>query len=233
MISLDYYYNSVRTDDPATTGQGLTSCTDGGLADMDCRLSWQLANRGVAGTDPNAVGSWSRGGNTFAGEWLVWKGGWMSLSVNGLSLDSSFLGEGTRAATASTGTSIASGEQYESWFDFNTTPVEGSFMSADGTCLIGNGGSECNAAYIKQMPALRTHYPGTSGGYDGGARTSTGYNDARFGLEVTGLSAEYDGAGVPGWMRNEGGSFTSMKIADNNGYQAGIAFGGSFYLYGF
>lgn len=261
MVSLDYYYNSVKTDQPfnpaspATTGagHGLASCTDGGaLADTDCRLSWQLANRGGAASNPNAAGSWvDADGNTHAGEWLVWKGGWASLSVNNLLLDGSFLGEGSRQAGSSSGLAIqmidGSGSAlgtpveglteaaYESWFAFNTiNPTEpgkdkGSFVDPDGNCLL----EECTVAYLKKMPALRTRYPGTSGGYVDADKASVGYNDARFGLHVSGLSAEYDTGGQPGWLLNNGGAFTSLTIADNNGHQAGIAFGGDFYLYGF
>ncbi|MCK0152558.1 hypothetical protein MWU49_02480 [Alcanivorax sp. S6407] len=259
MVSLEYYYNSVRTTNAATTGAGLASCSNdpnGALADMDCRLSWQLANRGNASIDSNVPGTWTDAdGNNFAGEWLVWKAGWASLAVNDLSLDGAFLGTGNRAASSSTGTAImidGSGaalstpveglteSSYESWFADNIIfPSEpgkdkGSFLDSSGNCLLGNGGSDCTAAYLRQMPALRTFYPNTGGSYDDTSKSSVGYNDARFGLHVTGLSAEYDDAlqGV-GWKLNNHDSFTSLTIADNNGHQAGIAFGGNFYLYGF
>lgn len=246
MVSMEYYYNSVRTDDSTTTGAGLAKCSNGGLADMDCRLAWQLSNRGDAGaagiygsttwTLPGGGGC--NGQSTCKGEWLVWKAGWASLSVNDLMLD---------AATLSDAGS--SGAAYESWLTPNLVGVYGSFVDSNGTCLMpvgpSDGGAACSVAYMKAMPALRTHYPNTSGTYNSGTRATTGFNDVRFGLEVTGLSAEYDcataataGCGVsaaagPGWMLNNGGSFTSLKIADNAGNQAGIAFGGNFYLYGF
>ncbi|WP_156496665.1 DUF6160 family protein, partial [Alcanivorax sp. HI0083] len=96
MVSIEYYYNSVRTDDPSTTGQGLSSC--GGpsdLGNMNCRLAWQLANRGDAGasgiysaTNWNLPGGGGcDGAGSCKGEWLVWKAGWASLAVNGLMLD--------------------------------------------------------------------------------------------------------------------------------------------------
>lgn len=244
MVSIEYYYNSIRTDDPATTGQGLAKCTDGGLSDMDCRLSWQLSSRGDADTSGiYTATTWTLPGGggcdgqaTCKGEWLVWKGGWMSMSVNDLMLDASILGD-----------AVSAGASYEAYLADNLIPVYGSFVDSAGNCLMpvgpSDGGAPCTVAYMQNMPALRTHYPNTSGTYDSGTRTSSGYNDVRFGLEVTGLSAEYDCAtgaetgcgGTPGvgWQLNNGDSFTSLKVADNNGYQAGIAFGGNFYLYGF
>lgn len=238
-VSLEYYYNSVRTDDPTTTGQGLASCTNGGLGDMDCRLSWQLSNRGDAANQGiYTPTTWTVGGNTFDGEWLVWKGGWMSLAVNGLNLDASFLG-GINGA-------VSAGASYEGFLANNLVPIYGSFVDSSGDCLMpaGYGLTPCSVAYLKATPALRTHYASAaadstycntnSGGSCTAAKTSVGYNDVRFGLEVVGLSAEYDvPGGNPGWMNNGFDSFASLKIADNNGHQAGIAFGGNFYLYGF
>lgn len=233
-ISIEYYYNSTRTNDPATTGAGLSSCTDGGLADMDCRLSWQLANRGNAGsagiyasttwTLPNGGGC--DGAATCFGEWLVWKAGWMSVAVNELSLDASFMGE-----------AVSSGVAYEGWLASNLVGVYGSFVDSTGTCLMPADPSgtyaACTANYMRAMPALRAHYAGTSGGYNSGTRQSSGFSDVKFGLQVTGLSAEYDDGTDSGWQLNNFDSFTSLRIADNNANQAGIAFGGDFYLYGF
>ncbi|MDF1637847.1 hypothetical protein [Alcanivorax jadensis] len=240
MVSMEYYYNSMRTDNPATTGAGLSKCTDGGLGDMDCRLAWQLSNRGNAGSagiyNPTnwtlPGGGGCNGSPTCKGEWLVWKAGWASLSVNNLMLDAATLGDAESSANAGdpdTG--------YEAWLAPNLEPIYGSFVDSEGACLMpvgpSDGGGACTAAYMRAMPALKTHYPNTGGTYDSNTRTAAGFNDVRFGLEVTGLSAEYDSATQPGWMLNNGGSFTSLKIADNAGHQAGIAFGGDFYLYGF
>lgn len=250
-ISLDYYYNAVKTDahtfaaagSGQPTGYGIAACGGGdgyaaALGDMDCRLSWQLANRGDADTlGVNTTTTWdyNNGTSTYPmdGEWLVWKAGWMSLSANGLNLDASFLGEAD-----------SSGTSYESWLNPNLAPIYGSFVNSSGTggsdgsgCLMpdGHGLSPCTVDYIKAMPALKTHYDNGGGSYDSASRTLTGYNDARFGMQIIGLSAEYDDnvGGVPGWRRNEMGSFTSLRIADNNGNQAGVTFGGNFYLYGF
>lgn len=232
-VSMEYYYNSMRTSDPTTTGAGLGKCTDGGLGDTDCRLAWQLSGRGAAATQGiYEATTWTLpggggcdGSSTCRGEWLVWKAGWASLVVNDLNLDAAFLGD---AASA--------GSDYEHWL-INNSQLGGSFADSSGSCLMPADRSgaygTCTVDYMKAMPALRTHYANTGGTYDPTSRTTTGYNDALFGLEVTGLSAEYDTAGQPGWELNNHGSFTSLKIADNHGHQAGIAFGGSFYLYGF
>lgn len=232
-ISMEYYYNSMRTNDPTTTGQGLAKCTDGGLGDMDCRLAWQLSNRGNAASGIYSPSTWTLasgggcdGAATCRGEWLVWKSGWASLAVNDLYLDAAFLGDANSSAPI-----------YESWLADNMRAVYGSFVDSAGNCLMpadpSGSFAACSVDYMKAMPALRTHYAGTSGTYDPASRTVSGYNDARFGLEVSGLSAEYDSPTEPGWMLNNGGSFTSLRVADNHGHQAGIAFGGNFYLYGF
>lgn len=146
------------------------------------------------------------------GKWLVAKNGWASLDVNRLSLDAAFLGDAESAVNTGL---------------FN----DGKFREVDGSCLIGT----CSAAWIAKMPALRTHYPGTSGSYDPGTASSTGYDDVKFGLFIEGIAVEYDSAvgADDGWSRNQNGAFMGVNIRDNNGYQAGIAFGGNFYLYGF
>lgn len=78
LISLDYYYNSEKTDIASTDGQRLTgfcSAPNGttSLGDMDCRLAIQIENRND--------------------NWLVIKNGHASLSVNRISLDASFLSD--------------------------------------------------------------------------------------------------------------------------------------------
>lgn len=242
MVSIEYYYNSMRTDNPATTGGGLAKCSDAGLADMDCRLSWQISNRGNAALDGiYASTSWTlpggggcNGNATCRGEWLVWKAGWASLVVNDLMLDAASLGDAISSENAG-----SPGTGYEAWLAPNLVGIYGSFVDSSGNCLMpvgpSDGGAPCTVAYMKNMPALRTHYPGSGGTYTPGASGGvvTGFNDVKFGLEVTGISAEYDSPTQPGWMLNNGGSFASVKIADNAANQAGIAFGGDFYLYGF
>lgn len=150
-------------------------------------------------------------------EWLVFKNGWASLDVNRLSMDASFLGDAGSAANVGF---------------FN----EGKFRQPTelgGACLLETG--VCTTATIAEMPGLRTHYPETSGSYNPGSQTSSGFNDVRFGLYLEGMAVEFNSAvGVQdGWQRNLNGSFLGLNIADNNGNQAGIAFGGDFYLYGF
>lgn len=232
MVGLEYYYNSVRTSNPTTSGAGLEICANGGLGDMDCRLAWQLSGRGQAYNDIYASTTWTytaSNGSTHImdGEWLVWKAGWSSLVVKDLMLDAATLGDAE-----------SSGAAYQPWLTDNVRPVYGSFVDSSGNCLMplgpSDGGATCSVAYMTNMPALKTHYPGTGGTYNSGTRTTTGFEDVRFGLEVTGLSAEYDNGTQAGWQLNNGDSFTALKIADNNfENQAGIAFGGSFYLYGF
>tara|TARA_R110002073_G_scaffold25832_1_gene85067 strand:- start:9103 stop:9858 length:756 start_codon:yes stop_codon:yes gene_type:complete len=203
LISLDYYLNTTKTTDPATTGAPLaTYC---GADPINCRFTWQIANR------ENGV---DHSGMTGArGEWLVYKDGYASLTVDRLSLDASFLGDAVSASAA-----------YTSWFN------SANFQDSSGTCLLEGA---CDASTIQLMPALRTHYPGTSGSYDSNAERSTGYNDARLGMYVGGLAVEYDQGGTPGYERNAQGSFAGLSIQDNYSHQAGFAFGGSFYMYGF
>lgn len=86
LISLDYYYNSEKTDVASTDGQrlsGFCSAPNGttSLGDMDCRLAIQIENR--------------------SDNWLVIKNGHASLSVNRLSLDAAFLSDaGSSSNTA-------------------------------------------------------------------------------------------------------------------------------------
>lgn len=203
LISLDYYLNSAKTTDPTTTGAPLTTYC--GADPINCRFTWQIANR------ENGV---DHSGMTGArGEWLVYKDGYASLTVDRLSLDASFLGD-----------AVSAGPAYTSWFN------AANFQDSSGTCLLEGA---CNAATIQLMPALRTHYPETSGSYDSGTERSTGFNDARLGMYVGGLSVEYDQGGIPGYERNAQGSFAGLSIQDNYSHQAGFAFGGSFYMYGF
>lgn len=199
LISLDYYYNSEATDDPATTGGALIGGAYGcaepdgasSLGNNNCRLAVQLENRET--------------------EWLVFKNGHASLVATRLSLDASFLGE---AASSAPG--------YVSFFNSEK------FLDEGNNCLLGTG--NCNTDYIGDMPAVRAHYPQTGGAYNSTTFASNGYNDVRFGLYFEGLAVE---PGSGGWQTNVNGSFMGLRIADNNGHQAGIAFGGDFYLYGF
>ena len=197
LVSLEYYYNIERTNDPGTTGQALIGGThgcsmpDGGasLGNVNCRLALQLENRET--------------------EWLVFKNGYASLVINRLSLDAAFLGDASSAANTGF---------------YNNAK----FVDENGSCLLGPG--NCTASYIAEMPAVRAHYPQTDGSYDHVMFSSTGYSDARFGMYFEGLAVE---PGEMGWQSNANGSFMGAKIADNNGPQAGIAFGGDFYMYGF
>lgn len=203
LISLDYYYNSEKTDDPATNGQALpgfcaTPGTAGSLANMNCRLAIQIANH--------------------EDHWVVVKNGHASISVKRLSLDAAFLGDASSAASS----------------EVNLAK----FQDSSGTCLIGAGNCGSDAAamtIIQEMPALRAHYPETGGTYDSGNRVSVGYDDVKFGLYFEGMAVELNTiANVQdGWSLDNNGSFLGLNIADNNGPQAGIAFGGDFYLYGF
>lgn len=146
------------------------------------------------------------------GIWLLAKNGHASLAVNRLSMDAAFLGDAASAASP---------------LLYN----DAKFRDADGSCLLG----ECSASWIAKMPGLRTHYPGTGGSYNPASTRSIGYDDVKFGLFIEGIGVEYDsapGAG-DGWSRDQSGAFMGVSIRDNNGYQAGIAFGGNFYLYGF
>lgn len=199
LISLEFYYNSEKTNDPATTGQrlsGFCSTPNGGtsLGNQNCRLGIQIANR--------------------LDNWLVIKNGYSSISVNRLSFDAAFLGDA--ASAANTG-----------YFNLEK------FRDASGNCLLET--NSCTTTTIAESPALRTHYPETSGSYNPATQATSGFNDVRFGMYVEGMAVEFNsGPGLQdGWQQNNNGSFLGLNIADNNGNQAGIAFGGDFYLYGF
>ena len=202
LISLEFYYNSEKTSNPATNGQrlgGFCSAPDGdaSLGNQNCRLAIQIANHEA--------------------HWIVAKNGHSSISVNRLSLDAAFLGDAGSAANVGY---------------FN----EQKFRDSSGNCLLEL--NSCTTATIMEMPGLRTHYPETAGSYNPGTRTISGFNDVKFGMYVEGMAVEFNsGPGIQdGWQvnaLNDNGSFLGLSIADNSGHQAGIAFGGDFYLYGF
>lgn len=148
-------------------------------------------------------------------EWLVFKNGHASLVVTRLSLDAAYLGDGSAAQSG-----------YAGFFN------EDKFRDVDGTCLLGAG--NCNVEYVASMPGVRLHYPQNGGSYDPVTGESSGFNDVRFGLFFEGLAVEYNSPGVQdAWAKNERGSFMGARIADNNGHQAGITFGGDVYMFGF
>lgn len=141
-------------------------------------------------------------------EWLVFKNGHASIDVDKLAIDASVLG-GSRGADAA----------YAGWFD------AAKFQDIDGvTCLLEAG---CTTTAISQMAGLRLSYPeGTNG---------ENFGNVKFGMYFEGLAVEPN-LGAPngnGWVGNQNGSFMGLNVADNNGQQANIAFGGDFYLYGF
>lgn len=228
VISFDYYLNS----DP-NTGAQLSGGTDNycGDSELNCRFTWQIAGRENGWESPNYPGE------QFLGEWLVYKDGFASININRLQLDASFLGQ-----------SESSKGDYLDFFN------PGKFEDFSGNCLLNSGGTpgSCDSANRDDLaitPALKTHYPDTGGEYypvDGSqvAGTTSGYNDVRLGMYFGGLAVEYD-SNIPAdpvatppneWGYNRGdinNSFMGLNIADNNGPQAGIAFGGDFYMYGF
>ena len=146
-------------------------------------------------------------------EWLVFKNGHASIDLRRLAIDASLLGD-SHGGSAS----------YHGYFN------EDKFTDQDGTtCLLPSGDCSNGAASgLAEMPGLRLSYPeGETDGLE--------FNDVRFGIYFEGLAVEPN-ALVPsgnGWEGNNNGSFMGLNIADNNGHQAGIAFGGDFYLYGY
>lgn len=212
-ISFDYYYNS----DP-TTGRALTSgdyaCGDGANYE-NCLFTWQIAGRehGDEGWGPS---------NAFKGEWLVYKEGYLTLNVKRLALESSFLGQAKSAAS-----------NYESFHNeekFKGKIFDGTSVDHSIQCLLE---VDCSVASLKETPALRTYYPDTHGSYNAATGTSTGYDDVRVGLAFERLAIEYDNGTTPGYEQDLQGSFAGLRITDTNDATAGIAFGGSFYMYGF
>ncbi len=200
VISFDYYLNSEKTNDKATDGQVLGAYC--GASSLNCRFTWQIAGRGEGEQ------------GSYAGEWLVYKDGYASLSVNELSLDAAFLGDASSPA----------------WVNDAFIAGNKRFQDVDGSCLLEGG---CTVANMMLTPALRTHYSNTSGSYNPLDGTTNGYNDVLLGMHIGGLAVEYDAGAVPGYNRNDQGSFMGLSIRDNNGPRAGIAFGGDFYMYGF
>lgn len=207
-ISFDYYYNS----DP-TTGMALTSvdyaCGDGAHYE-NCLFTWQIAGR---------EHTW---GNNFSGEWLVYKEGYLTLNVKRLALESSFLGQAKSAAS--------NYEGFHNEAKFKGKIFDGTSVDHSIQCLLE---VDCSVASLKETPALRTYYPDTHGSYDAANGTSTGYDDVRVGLAFERLAIEYDNGTTPGYEQDLQGSFAGLRITDTNDATAGIAFGGSFYMYGF
>lgn len=208
LISLEYYYNSSPTDNTSTadfdeSGQPLAGSS--GCSPPDGSTSLASMNCRFALQLKNRET-----------EWLVFKNGYASMAAYRLSLDAATLGESRGADSV-----------YSGYFDASK------FQDVNGQCLLGAG--NCTASYIAELAAMRTHYPETGGSYDPATHQSSNYNDVRLGLFFEGLAVEPNSAisTQDGWQRNNQGSFMGMKIGDNNGYQAGIAFGGDFYLYGF
>lgn len=149
-------------------------------------------------------------------EWLVFKNGYASAAIKRLSLDASYLSD-----------SRGSGPGYTSWFS------GAKFSDELGACLFGAG--NCTPGYVSSLAALRTHYPDSGGTYAPGTHITTGYDNVLLGMYFEGLAVEPNSAlnVQDGWQRNVNGSFLGLNIADNNGYQARIAIGGDFYLYGY
>lgn len=208
LISFEYYYNSSPTDSASTadfdeSGQPLTGSS--GCSTPDGSTSLANMNCRFALQLKNRET-----------EWLVFKNGYASMAAYRLSLDAATLGE-SRGADST----------YSGYFD------AAKFQDVNGQCLLGPG--NCSAGYIAELAAMRTHYPETGGSYNPTTHQSSNYNDVRLGLFFEGLAVEPNSAisTQDGWQMNNQGSFMGMKIGDNYGYQAGIAFGGDFYLYGF
>lgn len=150
-------------------------------------------------------------------EWLVFKNGHASLDLDRIALDASVLGDSRGADDGTNGPF-----DYTAWFN------EGKFRDVDNgsgaPCLLEGA---CEASTIANMAGLRLSYPEGENGAN--------FGNVRFGMFFEGLAVEPN-AGAPngnGWEGNQNGSFMGLNIADNNGHQARIAFGGDFYLYGF
>ena len=204
LLSFQYYFNSSQADNPGTP-------------------DFNEAGAPLTGTEgcstPNGGASLGNMNCRFAmqlknreTEWLVFKNGHASIDLRRLSLDASVLSD-------SHGSSAA----YNSFFNAEK------FQEVDGTCLLPSGDcSSAGTSGLANMAGLRLSYP--EGSADGEE-----FNDARFGLYFEGLAVEPNSAVSmqDGWSRDINGSFMGLNIADNNGNQAGIAFGGDFYLYGF
>jgi len=215
LVSLEYYYNSSPT---GSAGHPFIN-DNNDPADPD----YEVYNGGCStpGTEGSLGDMDCRFGLQLTNretEWLVAKNGYASLVITKLSLDASYLAD-----------SRGSDDAYKGWF--NTEKFE----DADG-CLL----ETCSASAIEALAGLRTHYADSGGSYNPTDKTVSGYNDVRFGMFFEGLAVEANTditstlPGVQdGWKENRNGSFLGLNIADNNGYQAGIAFGGDFYLYGY
>jgi len=207
LLSLQYYYNSSHVDEASTSDfneAGAPLIGADGCSTPDGNASLGNMNCRFAMQLKNRES-----------EWLVFKNGYASLDLDRIALDASVLGA-----------SAGAGSTYTGWFN------EEKFRAVDpdptdttpGPCLLEG---DCTAATIADMAALRLSYPEGENGAN--------FGNVRFGMFFEGLAVEPN-AGPPngnGWEGNQNGSFMGLNIADNNGHQARIAFGGDFYLYGF
>lgn len=213
LLSFQYYFNSDHVDDLGTAGfneagaplTGATGCStpNGGTSLENMNCRFAVQLKNRET------------------EWLVFKNGHASIDLDRIALDASVLGNSRGADDGTNGP-----DNYASWFneskfrDIDPDPND----SVDGPCLLEGA---CEASTIADMAGLRLSYPvGTNG---------ENFQNVRFGLYFEGLAVEPNALapGGNGWAGTENGSFMGLNIADNNGHQAGIAFGGDFYLYGF
>lgn len=203
LLSFQYYFNSDENSDGAPI---IGSGGAGTAGDGGC----STPNGGSSLTDLDCRFGVQLKGRE--GEWLVFKNGYASLDMRRLALDASILGD-----------SYGAGTSFESFYNADK------FIDVDGSCMLPSGDcSSASGSGLADMAALRLSYP--EGNADGNE-----YNDVRFGLFFEGLAVEPNALSpnMNGWEGTNNGSFMGVNIADNNGHQAGIAFGGDFYLYGY
>lgn len=162
----------------------------------------------VTGTGDKCRFAWQLAARTDT--WTVFKDSYMSLRIPAINLDV----QSSMGAVGSNPT----------YFDIAR------FQDASGACLLAGG--VCDAAHVDSLPALKLHYPDSSGAsYNPATGQSSGYSSLGLGLVVGRMALEF---GATGYLNdNHPNSFLGAKIADNNGNFANWAIGGNALLYGF
>lgn len=218
IVGLEFYLNAQKSTNTALDGSAIGGTTlnlDGNCTGLNnnCRIAFQLAGREARNLNNAAIG----GTGSFAaqGEWLVFKDSYMALKMPDLYLNGSTLGAARSAAAG-----------YEPFLDVAR------FQNVSGTCLLSDGsasGTACTAANIKATPSLVMRH-----------KQTTGYDNVSLSMKIGRLSVEYDtgactytGGTNCGYNKDAGGSYLGLSIRDNNTPFAGIAVGGSMYMFGF
>lgn len=179
-LDLEFRLNADAAGDPL--GCDVASVSD------PCRLAVQFANR--------------------TGEWLVVKGLYGSLKVNGLQLDA-FLSP------------LDPDNAVYSQFDATRFRA-----GASSSCILsGNASNDCAKSDLTNMPMLQLGFRDVDGAHKEA--------DVMLGYTMGGIAVEYDAAPVVGYDRNTNGSFISLRAKDMVGGPAIFDIDGVLHMFGF